>query len=175
MQKIITLIIIIVGALPGINTQAQTEKGMRWISLGEAEKAVKESPKPVLIDLYTDWCGWCKVMDKRTYRNEKVANYLNEKFYSVKLNAESKSPVAWQGKEYAFNSQYKTNDIALYLTSGQLSYPTTVIIPAPGADPQPIPGYLAPNELELIVKYFGEGAYKTQSFPDYQKKFKGTW
>ena len=148
---------------------------MRWLTLAEAEKASGEVSRPVLIDLYTEWCGWCKVMDKKTYKNEKVISYLQEKFYSVKLDAETRKTVSWRGRDFAFNAQYKTNEIALYLTGGQLSYPTTVIIPAPGEAPQPIPGFLEPKELELIVKYFGEGAYKSVSFPDFQKKFKGNW
>ena len=156
---------------------AQTSKGrdVQWISLAEAEKAASEAPRPVLIDLYTEWCGWCKVMDKKTYKNEKVIGYLQDKFYTVKLDAETRKDVYWKGKAYTFNGQYNTNDIALFLTGGQLSYPTTVIIPAPGEDPQPIPGFLEPKDFELIVKYFGEGAYKTEPFPNYQKKFKGSW
>ncbi|ULQ52988.1 thioredoxin family protein [Flavihumibacter fluvii] len=174
MPKFIAFLIML-AISAGVIAQDAGGKDMRWITLAEVEKALAETPKPVLIDLYTDWCGWCKVMDKRTYRNEKVIRYLQEKYYSVKLDAETKKIVSWKGKDYTYNGQYNTNDIALYLTSGQLSYPTTVIIPAPGEDPQPIPGFLEPKDLELIVKYFGEGAYKTQSFPEFQKKFKGSW
>ncbi|GAO45561.1 hypothetical protein FPE01S_06_00520 [Flavihumibacter petaseus NBRC 106054] len=155
--------------------QETTEKGMRWMTLAEAEEAAKKEPRPILIDLYTDWCGWCKVMDKRTYRNEKVIKYLHSRFYPVKLDAETKSTLSYKGKAFSYNTQYKTNEIALYLTGGQLSYPTTVIIPTTGEDPQPIPGYLAPGELELIVKFFGEGAYRKQEFTAYQKVFKGEW
>lgn len=174
MSKFIAFLLIVLG-FGAARAQQGSPKEMNWISLPDAEKAATASPKPVLIDLYTDWCGWCKVMDKKTYKNAKVIAYLQDKYYTVKLDAETRQSVSWKGKDYTFNSQYKTNEIALYLTGGQLSYPTTVIIPAPGEDPQPIPGFLEPKDLELIVKYFGEGAYKTQPFPDYQKKFKGNW
>jgi thioredoxin-related protein len=104
-----------------------------------------------------------------------VMLYLQDKFYAVKLDAETKQSLNFKGKTYAFNPQYKTNEIALFLTGGQLSYPTTIIIPAADADPQPIAGFLEPKEFELIVKYFGEGAYKTVAFTQYQQNFKGSW
>lgn len=174
MPKFIAVLIMLAIA-QGSSAQGVARKDMAWISLAEAENAASNAPRPVLIDLYTDWCGWCKQMDKKTYKNEKVIRYLQDKYYSVKLDAETKQSMYWKGKEYKFNGQYKTNEIALFFTGGQLSYPTTVIIPAPGEDPQPIPGYLEPKDLELIVKYFGDGAYKTENFPSYQKKFKGSW
>ncbi|ULQ56740.1 DUF255 domain-containing protein [Flavihumibacter rivuli] len=170
-----TTITLLIASLFFTCAQKPTEKGIRWMTLGEVETVWNANPRPVLIDLYTDWCGWCKVMDKRTYANGKVAAYLQDKFYPIKLNAETRDAVKWMGKEYAFNKGYNTNEIALYLTRGQLSYPTTVIIPAPGEEPQAIPGFLNPSEIEPILKYFGEGAYKTMAFPDYHKKFKGAW
>ena len=128
----------------------------------------------ILIDLYTDWCGWCKVMDKKTYSDKHVNEYLQAKFYAVRVDAESKHEITWNGKTYSFNANARTNDFAIWLTNGQLSYPTTVIIP-PDGEPQAIPGYLAPNEFELIVKYFGEGNYGKVPFQDFQKSFKSSW
>lgn len=154
---------------------AQAPAEMQWMTLAQAEAAMQKEPRPILIDLYTEWCGWCKVMDKKTYKNKDVYSYLNGKYYVVKLDAESKSAVQWKGKTFAYNPQYKVNEIALFLTGGQLSYPTTVIIPAGTNEPQPIPGYLQPKELEPVVRFFGDGAYKTQNFPDFHKKFKGKW
>lgn len=162
--------------LAGQTAGAQTSAaGMKWMTLAEAEAAAQKEPRPILIDLYTDWCGWCKVMDKKTYRNKKVYDYLNGKFYAVKLDAESKTKVIWKGRTYSFNPQYKVNEIALFLSGGQLSYPTTVIIPVGTNDPQPVPGYLEPKELEPLVKYFGEGVYTSSPFPAYQHGFKGNW
>ncbi|HSB94242.1 MAG TPA: DUF255 domain-containing protein [Flavitalea sp.] len=147
----------------------------RWITLDEAQKQLNVAKKPVLIDLYTDWCGWCKVMDKQTYSNKQVAAYLEDKFYAVKVNAESRNNIDWMGKQFAFNAQYKTNDFAMYLTRGQLSYPTTVIIPTDGSGPQAIPGFLKPGDFEMIVKYFGDGKYGKVPFDEYRKNFKSTW
>lgn len=145
-----------------------------WISVEDAAAKVQENQKPILIDLYTTWCGWCKQMDRKTYSNKKVAAYLSDKFYTVKLDAETHATITWQGKTYDFDPQYRCNMFAVYLAHGQLEFPTTIII-APGYDPQAIPGYMEPKDLEMLVKFFGEDAYKTQSFDDYQKHFHATW
>ena len=146
-----------------------------WITLEQAAENLKKEKRPVLIDLYTDWCGWCKVMDRKTYSNKNVSAYLAEEFYPVKVDAEAKSNYRWEGKEYRFNTRYRTNEFALYLTGAQLSYPTTVILPADGSAPQAIPGYMEPKEFELILKYFGEGYYGKIPFAEYQKKFTSSW
>lgn len=148
---------------------------IQWLKLEEVSIKVKEQSKPILIDLYTDWCYWCKVMDKKTYSNSKVIDYINEHFYSARINAETKDVVNWNQKIYNYNNLYRINDFALYITSGQASFPTTVIIPAENEAPISIAGFLEPKELELIVRYFGDGDYKTKSFPEYQKTFKATW
>lgn len=147
---------------------------MKWMSLQQVQDSLQSVKRPVLIDLYTDWCGWCKVMDKKTYANKNVSSYLQEKFYSVKVDAESRKDLSWKGKAYSYNRDYKTNDFAIYLTNGQLSYPTTVFIPVDG-EPQAIPGYLSPAEFESLVKYFGEGKFGKVSFDEYQRSFKSSW
>lgn len=148
---------------------------VNWISLEQATELLKKEKRPVLIDLYTDWCGWCKVMDRKTYSNKKVATYLSEKFYTVKFDAESKASVRWQGKDFVYNTRYKTHDLAIFLTNGNLSYPTTVVIYPDGSAPQVIPGFMEPGDFELIVKYFGEGHYGKTPFNQFKSAFRKSW
>ena len=79
-----------------------TKEKIHWISFEEAEKLNKEKPLPILVDIYTDWCGWCKVMDKNTFADPEVARILNEKFYPVKFNAEQREDVTFQGNTFKF-------------------------------------------------------------------------
>lgn len=145
-----------------------------WLTIDEAAQKLQDKQKPILIDLYTTWCGWCKQMDRKTYSNKQVAQYLNDKFYPVKLDAETHATISWQGKSYSFDPQYRCNMFAVYLAHGRLEFPTTIII-APGYEPQAIPGYMEPKELEMLVKFFGNGDYRTKGFDEYQKTFHPTW
>jgi thioredoxin-related protein len=175
MQKFVFLSVILVSALLLSSFAPKEKETLNWLTLSEVEAKLKEQPRPVLIDLYTDWCGWCKVMDKKTYTNQQLIKYLNEKFYVVKLNAETKQELNWRGKKYNFNPQYKTNDIAVYLTGGELAYPTTVIIPDNNSSPQPIAGMLEVKDMELITTYFGEDKYGKVSFDSYARNYKHQW
>jgi thioredoxin-related protein len=146
-----------------------------WMKLDGISEKLRSQPKPVIIDLYTNWCYWCKVMDKKTYTNSKVVSYINEHFYPVKVDAETKDVLQWNSKAYNFNETYKVNDFTLFLTAGQPGFPTTVIFTDEHSDPVAIQGYLAPKEIEPILKYFGEGAYKKQNFAEFKSGFKTTW
>jgi thioredoxin-related protein len=161
-------------ATADLTAAAVAPKPISWLTMEEAAAKLQQEQKPILIDLYTSWCGWCKQMDRKTYSNKQVSAYLTDKFYTVKLDAETHNVVNWQGKTYEFDPQYRCNMFAVYLSHGRLEFPTTIII-APGFEPQAIPGYMEPKEIEMLVKYFGEGAYRNRSFEEYQKSFRGSW
>ncbi len=148
---------------------------LAWIKMSELKEKMQSDPKPALIDLYTNWCYWCKVMDKKTYSNSKVINYINDHFYPVKLDAETKSVIDWKNKSYSYNENYKVNDFTMYATSGQPGFPTTIIFVDDNSEPISIQGFLEPKEMEPILKYFGEGAYKTESFEVFKTTFKSSW
>lgn len=146
-----------------------------WLKLDEVNTKLTKEQKPVLIDLYTDWCHWCKVMDKKTYTNQKVIGYISDHFYASRINAETRETLTWRNKSYTYNDNYRIHDFALYISGGQAAFPTTVIIPAENAEPIPVPGMLEPKDLEPILKYFGDGAYKSMSFAQFQKTFHSSW
>ena len=148
---------------------------VQWLSVAAMQEAYSKDPKPVLLDVYTGWCGWCKVMDKETYSNEKVAAYINEHYYAVKLDAERKDSVEWNGKKFGYSKRNKVNELAVYLLSGQMSFPTTVFLTDLKGQPTQLSGYLKPKEIEAPLRFFGEGAYKTQSFPEFYKVFSASW
>ena len=169
----VSLLALLGTVLPGAKMPAPPTT-VTWISLDDAAARLEKEKKPGLIDLYTSWCGWCKQMDKKTYSNKAVAEYLNEKFYTVKFDAESRATIHWQGKTFNYSPQYRCNEFALFLAHGLLEFPTTVIL-VPDEAPQAIPGYMEPKDLEPLVKYFGEGDYRTRGFDVYQRNFRRTW
>ena len=148
---------------------------IRWLTVDQVSASLQQQPRPVLIDLYTDWCSWCKVMDKKTYSNPALVEYVQDKFYPVRINAESRDLIVWGGKKYQYNSSYKVNEFAIYLTNGRLAFPTTIFIPVNGAEPQAIPGYLETRDFEMLAKYFGDGNYKNTPFEQYRNNFKSGW
>jgi thioredoxin-related protein len=175
MQKvpIITILFIVLSSFS--ETPSSLKEKIQWISFEEAEKKLKSDPRPILIDIYTDWCGWCKVMDKKTYANNNVADYINQHYYAIKFNAESKSPISWRGKTYQYEAQSRMHGLAVELLKGDAGFPTTVFIPVNPAEPQPIPGFLEPKDIHTLLTYFSEGHYQKVRFDKYAEKFKSSW
>ena len=74
---------------------------IQWMTLEEAQAANKSEPRKLIVDMYTPWCGPCKMMDRGTFRDPEVVKFVNANYYAVKFNAESGDPVTWDGKQYA--------------------------------------------------------------------------
>ncbi len=175
MQKVGRFLLILPVLLLALSFISPKKEKIKWLTVNELQAEYAKKPKPIIVDVYTSWCGWCKVMDKETYSNDKVADYINEHFYAVKYNAESRDSVVFNKKKYGFDHAQGANELAVYLLYGRMGYPTTVLLSSLDAQPAPLSGYLKPAELEAPVKFFGEGAYKNQDFPAYMKGFSGTW
>ncbi len=156
---------------------AETVKSpVKWYTIQEAEKLYQKDPRPIFVDTYTDWCGWCKKMDRETFTNPVIANILNTKFYPVKFNAESKESVTFMGHTYINDGKAgNANQLAVALLGGQLSYPTVVFLFAKDdkLQAQPVPGFREPKDMEVLLSFFADKAYTTQTWDAFQSNFKG--
>mgnify|MGYP000867311363 FL=1 len=175
MQKVTGIFIGICTIFVLLSFNVPRNEKIQWLTIEELQKEYQKKPKPILIDIYTKWCGWCKVMDKETYTNDLVANYITENYYAVKFDAESKDSVEWNGKKYGYNPAARSNELAIYLLSGRMSYPTTIFIPELTGRPASLAGYLKPNQIESVLKYFNKNTYKSIDYTEFMKTFKSSW
>jgi len=150
---------------------------VKWYTIQEAEKLFKQSPRPFFIDTYTDWCGWCKKMDKETFTNPVISDILNNKYYPVKFDAEGSQSITFFGTTFINDGKSgKAHQLAVALLQGQLSYPTVVFL-TPNSDGKlaatPVPGFKEAKEMEVILGFFADKNYETKKFEDFQKTFAG--
>ncbi|WP_026236324.1 thioredoxin family protein [Pontibacter roseus] len=143
---------------------------INWLTMEEAEAKIKKQPRKVIIDVYTDWCGWCKKMDKSTFTDPAVVDYINKHYYAVKLDAEGKAPITVGGKTYTYNQQYRSHELAVALLQGQMSYPTTVYLDEQFNMLTPVPGYLDAPTLTKILTYFGGNHHKSMTWQEFGKR-----
>lgn len=142
---------------------AQTSH-INWITLEEAFAKTKTAPRKILIDVYTDWCGWCKVMDKKTFTDPKVVSYVNQNYYAVKFNAESRKDVKIGETVYKFDAANRAHQAAIALLQGRMSYPSIVYLDEEFNMIQPVPGYMEVKPFHQIITFIGGNHHKKEEF-----------
>lgn len=142
------------------------EQKIKWMSIKEAFEANQKKPKKFVIDVYTDWCGWCKVMDRETFTKPAIVDYVNENYYAVKLNAEQKEEIILGQRTY--KSLGNVHELAATLLNGQMSYPTTVFLNEKMEMIQPVPGYLEPRIFHQITTFFGGNHNQKEAFDQFR-------
>jgi thioredoxin-related protein len=155
-----------------------TEEGkVKWMTFEEAVAKSKVEKKKIFIDVYTDWCGWCKVMDKNTFNDPIVAKLLNENFYPVKFDAEQTEDVVFNGTtfKYVENGRSGYHQLAAALLNNQLSYPTVVFLDEDFKMIQPLPGFRKAPEFHQVAQFIGENHYKTVKWTDWQASYKSPY
>ncbi|MEM9846868.1 MAG: DUF255 domain-containing protein [Bacteroidota bacterium] len=151
--------------------EAAVTDQIKWYTWEEVAALNEENPKKIVVDLYTDWCGWCKVMDKKTFSKEEVAAYINENFYPVKFNAEQKEDVLFNDHTFKFIAQGRrgVHELAYTLLDGRLGYPSIVYLNERYERITISPGFKDAENMMKELKFIAEEIYSEKSWEDYLK------
>lgn len=166
------LCILGIGSLSCISLQEGDDNQVHWISFDEAVKLNQQHPKKIFIDVYTQWCGWCKKMDAETYTDPAIISYLNKYYYAVRLDAETGDTFHFKGHDFYNPKPHTrgyTNELASSLLDNKLGYPTTVYMNENFERLTYVQSYISASDLMPILKYFAENKYQTMSFTDFKK------
>lgn len=137
---------------------------IEWLTVEQATQLMDQEPKKLLINISTDWCLPCKQMEETTLKNPSLVQYIQQQFYPVKFNAELNETLDFNGEVYEYNPNFGRNgvhNLALYLTDGNMIYPTIAVLDEYSENPQQVSGFQSVNDLQLFLHYFGEDYYKS--------------
>jgi thioredoxin-related protein len=174
---------LVVFQVPSIKAQEAPKEGeqkgekIKWYSFEEAFKLNKKKPKKIFVDVFTDWCGWCKKMDAETFTNTVIVEYMNKHYYCVKLNAERKDTVNIDGVTFVNpnpENRRSTHQLAVELLRNSMSYPSYVFLNEKSQWLTVVAGYQPAKSFEPVIHYFGDDAYIKTPWADFQSSFSGT-
>ncbi|MCS7003789.1 MAG: DUF255 domain-containing protein [Cytophagales bacterium] len=177
MKKIVWIALLCFGLVGAARTvtehRSPSTAKIHWITLEEAYQKIQVEPKKVFIDVYTDWCGWCHRMEATTFSMPIIANYMNQKYYCVKLNAEQKTDIRLGNDVYRYVPQGSRgyHEAAAALLQGRLSFPTVVFLDEKFRIIQPLPGYQDAASFHRVALFFGEDYYKKITWEQYLAKY----
>ena len=118
----------------GTSLSAQETATVKWLSFEELEDSLAVKPQKVFIDFYTQWCTYCRKMDKTVFTNPEVIDLLNEEYYAVRFDAETDSSITFSGQvlvnDQIGRSRTPIHQITqlLALREGRFVAPTMVVL-----------------------------------------------
>lgn len=135
-----------------------------WVGFDQGFSLSQKQGKPMLVDFYTTWCHWCKVMDEKTFNHQEVKAFLQAHFIAVRILAEDKNAyLTYKGKKY--------NHVEFSKAAGVRGYPSLAFFDKKGEIITIIPGYVPADSFLPILKYIKQECYmKKISFKDFLKK-----
>lgn len=152
---------------------AENEK-VKWVSIEDAAKSATETPKIIMIDIYTDWCGWCKRMDATTFNHPDVAPYMNKEIYPVKFDAEQKRDVQLMGRTFKFKpdaGRRGAHELAIELLGGKMSYPSIVFLDENMKIITVVQGYQTAVDFKPMLSFLAEKHYENTTWAEYKAKY----
>ncbi len=133
---------------------------IQWHSFNDGVTLARTQNKKLLIDVYTDWCGWCKKMDSEVYTDENIRTIVASNFIAVRLNAESATNVT-VGTD-------QLDEASLARALGVTGYPTTVFLESGAGPITKIAGYMEAKEFATVLRFIGEDHYKNTTFEQFK-------
>jgi thioredoxin-related protein len=133
-----------------------------WRDLDDGLVEAKKAGKPLLVDVVTDWCGWCKRMDRTTYADAGVRDYVTRAFVPVRLDAEDEARRATYQSRLVTWRQFADG----FNVTG---YPTTLFLDSDGGLITTVPGFVQPERFLNVLHYIGDGHYLTEPWDVYDK------
>lgn len=135
---------------------------IEWTRFDEGIQTAKKEKKLLLVDFYTDWCHWCKVMDEKTYGDKTVIDYVKKNVVMAKLNAETR-------EKFKFRDAYYSGR-ELSMMFGVRGFPTTVFIDSSGGLITSVSGFIPADKFKHILVYLAENWYEKMKFDEFLKK-----
>ncbi len=123
---------------------------IQWLDFNKGYQLAQKKHKILLVDVYTAWCGWCKVMDKETYAKPEIIALVKKHFIPVKFNPEIKDIV------YTYNGkQYNGRELSGVISNNQITgYPSTLFIDTKNNKVSIVAGYQNPVEFKTTLEQF---------------------
>ncbi len=147
---------------------------IQWLTWEQALEKNKIEKRKIIVDVYTQWCTWCKKMDQRTYRRPEIVEQINQEFYAIKFDAEQKEDIIFNNKIYKYVSTFGMkgyHELAQEIMNGRMSYPTTVFIDEDLNVIQPIPGFQGSITFKMILDYFSGNFYTHTPWHKFEKGY----
>ncbi len=150
-----------------------TGQSVNWLTIEEAVKKSQEQPKKLFVDVYTDWCGWCKRMDNNTFKDPEVVEYLNNHFYAVKLDGEEPDTISIDGKDYINpnpGGRRSYHQLPQLFLQGRMAFPSFVFFTHELQTVMVARGYQQPEQLLLMLRFIHEEHYQRQDWESFQEE-----
>ena len=150
----------------------KAQDNLQWFTIDQVEQMAQKTHKKVLIEVYTKWSDGFKQLERSTLSQPQIVNYLNDKFLTIKFDAETRSDINFRNKTYHFISQsgVSFNELASELLQGQMVYPTLVFLDERMNLIQTIQ-YRSSEQFEMIITYFGDDNHKKVPWNKYEKNY----
>lgn len=154
-------------------TAYTTKKPVKTYSIKEALELQKKTPKKILVNIYANFCNTCIVMNKTTFSDSLVADYINKNFYLVNFDAETNDTIVFNNEKHfkQLVNGYPLNTFAFKVTNGRFTFPTIAVLDENGATIDVLNSYYHPKILKPVLVYFGDNIYKNQKWTDFYPKY----